>query len=215
MEIVNSNIFILKVIFRQGFINTLKLVPVAILFSIIVGTIGGIIRVFRLPIIDNILKVYVSLNRGVPFLVILFLTYYVLPTGRDPFIASTIALTICHGAYLIEIVRGGLESIDKGQNDAAKSLGLSSWQIIFLIILPQAITIITPATVGQLILLIKDTALTSIIGNTELTRTGRSLMQTVTKPIEIFLIVAIYYFIICHALRLVENYIRTKTNFNK
>lgn len=212
MEIVQY-LNILKLLFLKGLIPTLKLVPVAILFSIIVGIIGGTIRLLRLPIIDNIIKIYISLMRGIPFLVLLFITYFVFPTGHDPFIGATIALILCHGAYIIEIIRGGFESIDKGQREAAKSLGLSFWQIVSLIIFPQALLIMTPATIGQLIILIKDTALASVIGYIEITRMGRNLMQTTMKPFEIFLFVAIYYFILCHALKLIGNYIEEKTHF--
>jgi len=179
MEIVQY-LNILKIIFLKGLIPVLKIVPVALLLSMIVGIIGGTIRLLRLPIIDNIIKIYISLMRGIPFLVLLFIAYFVFSTGNNPFIAATIALVLCHGAYIIEIIRGGFESIDKGQRDAAKSLGLSFFQIVSLIIFPQALLIMTPAIIGQLIILIKDTALCSVIGYIEITRVGRNLMQTIS-----------------------------------
>lgn len=212
MEIV-VQLNILKLLFLKGLIPTLKLVPMALLLSMIVGIIGGTIRLLKLPIIDDIIKIYISLMRGIPFLVLVFIAYYVFPTGDDPFIGATIALALCHGAYIIEIIRGSLESINKGQRDAAKSLGLSFLQIVSLIIFPQALLIMTPAIIGQLIILIKDTALTSVIGYIEITRMGRNLMQTIMEPFVIFLFVAIYYFILCHALKLIGNYIEEKTHF--
>lgn len=212
MEIVQS-LNILKLLFLKGFMPTLKLVPVAILLSIIIGITGGTIRLLRLPIIDNVIKIYISLMRGIPFIVLLFIAYFVFPTGSDPFIAATATLALCHGAYIVEIVRGGFESIDKGQRDAAKSLGLSFYQIVSLVIFPQALLIITPAAIGQLIILIKDTAIASVIGYIEITRMGRNIMQTTGKPLEIYLFVAIYYFILCHALKLIGNYIEEKNYF--
>lgn len=212
MEIVQS-LNVLKLLFLKGFIPTLKLVPVAILLSIIIGITGGTMRLLRLPIIDNVIKIYISLMRGIPFIVLLFIAYFVFPTGSDPFIAATAALALCHGAYIVEIIRGGFESIDKGQRDAAKSLGLSFYQIVSLVIFPQALLIITPAAIGQLIILIKDTAIASVIGYIEITRMGRNIMQTTGKPLEIYLFVAIYYFILCHALKLIGNYIEEKNYF--
>ena len=151
--------------------------------------------------------------RGIPFIVLLFIAYFVFPTGSDPFIAVIVALVLCHSAYMIEIVRGSFESIGKGQRDAAKALGLSFWQTVSLVILPQALLIMTPAIIGQTIILIKDTAIASVIGYVEITRMGRNLMQTIAKPFVIFLFVAIYYFILCHALRLIGDYIEEKTHF--
>lgn len=202
---------ILRLLFLKGFLPTLKLIPVALFFSVILGIIGGVIRTLRIPVLDKLILFYIGVMRGTPTLLLLFISYFVLPTGDDPFYAATFALVLCHGAYMTEIVRGGLESVKKGQSEAAKSLGLSFIQRMYYIILPQAVLVIVPAVVGQLIILIKDTALASVIGYVEITRMGRNLTQTLFMPLPIFLYIGIYYFILCHSLKILANRIENYT----
>lgn len=214
MEVLTTQLTLLKVLFLRGLIPTLELVPLALALSVGVGLLGGMLRVMRIPVIDRLIWFYIYVMRGLPMLVILFLTYYVLPTGNNPRVAATIALVSCHGAYMIEIFRSGFEAVTKGQREAGRALGMNFWQRMTIIILPQAILVIVPAAVGQLIILVKDTALTSIIGYVEITRMGRNLMQTIMEPVPIFLYIAIYYFAVCHLLKLLANWIERVSHAN-
>ncbi len=205
MEVLATQVSLLRVLFLRGLVPTLALVPIALALAVGVGLLGGMLRVMRIPVVDRLIWFYIYLMRGIPMLVILFLAYYALPTGNDPRVAATLALVACHGAYMIEIFRSGFEAVTKGQREAARALGMNFWQRMTLVILPQAVLVIVPAAVGQLIILVKDTALTSIIGYVEITRMGRNLMQTIMMPVPIFLYIAIYYFAVCHLLKLIAN----------
>jgi His/Glu/Gln/Arg/opine family amino acid ABC transporter permease subunit len=194
---------ILKLLLLKGVAPILILVPLALVLSLAIGVLGGAIRFLRIPIVDQILAGYIGIMRGMPILIVLFIAYYVFPFGSNPFWAATIALFLYNGAYMIEIVRGGLEVVPAGQREAARALGLSFWQTVRLVILPQAILVVAPAIVGQLVLLIKETAVVSVIGYVEITRTGVDLMQTLFLPLPIFGYIAIFYFVICHLLKIV------------
>ena len=193
---------ILKLLLIKGVIPILILVPISLVAATIIGIVGGALRFLKVPVLDQILAVYIGIMRGLPILIVLFIAYFVFPLGSDPFLAATVGLSLYNGAYMIEIVRGGLQAVPVGQREAASALGLSFWKTVRLVILPQAMLIVAPAVVGQLVLLVKESAVVSVIGYVELTRTGVNLMQTLFMPLPIFGYMAIYYFIICHALKL-------------
>lgn len=194
---------ILRLLLVKGVVPLLVLVPLALVISLAIGVLGGAIRFLRVPILDQVMAGYIAIMRGMPILIVLFIAYYVFPLGSSPFWAATIALFLYNGAYMIEIVRGGLQAVPAGQREAARSLGLSFWQTVRLVILPQALLIVAPAIVGQLVILVKETAVVSVIGYVEITRTGVDLMQTLFMPIPIFGYIALYYFAICHCLKVV------------
>lgn len=200
---VTIQLNILRLLLVKGVVPLLALVPLALVLSLVIGVLGGAIRFLRVPVLDQILAVYIGIMRGMPILIVLFIAYYVFPLGSDPFWAATIALFLYNGAYMIEIVRGGLQAVPAGQREAARALGLSFWQTVRLVILPQAMLIVAPAIVGQLVILIKETAVMSVIGYVEITRTGVDLMQTLFMPLPIFGYIALYYFAICHVLKIV------------
>ncbi|OCL25178.1 hypothetical protein U472_12470 [Orenia metallireducens] len=184
-----------------GLYWTLCLSMAASILSLIVGFVAGLIKSINVPIITYVVNFYTYIVRGVPFLLLLFIIYYVLPFFNirlSPFIAGVLSLVIHEGAYMTEIIRSGIESVEKGQHEAAHSLGLNYFQKMRYIILPQAIKITLPPLAGQFVLLIKSTALISLIGLTDLTRVGRQLTQRGENPFLIFFIVGIFYFIICY-----------------
>lgn len=193
---------ILRLLLIDGVVPLLILVPLALAISLAIGVLGGAIRFLRVPILDQIMVGYIGIMRGMPILIVLFIAYYVFPLGSNPFWAATIGLFLYNGAYMIEIVRGGLQAVPIGQREAARALGLSFWQTVHLVILPQAVLVVAPAIVGQLIILVKETAVVSVIGYVEITRTGVDLMQTLFMPVPIFGYIAVYYFIICHCLKM-------------
>lgn len=202
---LNWHLNIIRILLVKGFVPTLHLVPLALALALAVGVVGGTLRVLKIPVVDQLLGLYVYVLRGVPTILLMFICYFVLPTGSKPFAAAVLALVLSNGAYMIEIVRGGLEAIDKGQRDAAKALGMSFWQSIFHVILPQSLLLIIPAVVGQLVLLVKVTALASVIGYVELTKMALNLSGSTMKPLPIFFYSALFYFVVCHLLKMVAD----------
>lgn len=143
---------------------------------------------------------YVQIVQGTPLLVILFLTYFGLPTlgfSMSPLFAAGLSLIIYVSAYLGEIWRGCLESVPRAQWEAAECLALSRPQRLFKVILPQAVRIATPPTVGFSVQIIKNTSLASVVGFVELTRAGQLINNSTFEPFIIYVIVAIIYFCMC------------------
>jgi polar amino acid transport system permease protein len=146
-------------------------------------------------------KAYIELFQGTPLLMQLFLVFFGLPKlglRMEPFGVAAITLTLCASAYLAEIWRGGVDSISRGQWDAAASLGLHSRLQLRLIILPQAFHITRAPTVGFLVQLVKATAVTSIIGFEELLRTANAITNATFEPLKVYACVATIYFVICY-----------------
>jgi polar amino acid transport system permease protein len=143
---------------------------------------------------------YVQLVQGTPLLVILFLTYFGLPSlgySISPLFAAGLSLTIYVSAYLGEIWRGCLEAVPRAQGEAAECLALSKSQRLFKVILPQAINIATPPTVGFSVQIIKNTSLASVVGFVELTRAGQLISNSLFEPFIVYSIVAVIYFCMC------------------
>jgi polar amino acid transport system permease protein len=184
-----------------GFYYTIYLFLAASALSVIVGFLAGLIKSARVPVIHFLITIYITIIRGTPFLLVIFIIYYVLPffdIRLSSFTAGVIGLIVHEGAYMTEIVRGGIESIDKGQFEASYALGLNYFQKMRYIVLPQAIKIMLPPFAGQMVLLIKATSIVSLIGLTEVTRVGRQLAQRGENPFLVFILVGAFYFIICY-----------------
>ncbi len=180
----------------------------AMIFGSILGLIIGTMRISRLSILNYISGAYIYLIRGTPLLMQLFLVYYGLPVFFgiiiSAFTTALIGLTVYAAAYLAEIVKAGLQSVDKGQKDAAKALGLTPLQEFRNIVLPQALKVIVPPAFGFFIALIKDSSLVAIIGFIELTRSSRMVIARTYQPFTIYLGVALIYFVICYGLSIIS-----------
>ena len=179
----------------------------------IVGFIGG--GVFGLAIalartcghalLERITAGYIALFQGTPLLMQLFVVYYGLALvglKLDAWVAVAIGFTLHASAYLGEIWRGSIEAVPKGQTEAAKALSLGYVSRMKDVILPQAIRISLPATIGFLVQLIKGTSLAAIVGFTELTRAGNIISNQIFAPLLVFGIVGVLYFIMCWPLSL-------------
>ena len=174
------------------------------------GCGGGVIAVLRvshytLPRYAAI--AYIRLFQGTPLLMQLFIAFFlpsVLGISVDPLVAAAMALTLNASAFLGEIWRGCIESVPKGQWEAASALGIGYLRQLRLIILPQAIRVATPPTVGFLVQLVKATSLAAIIGFTELTRAGQILVNSTFQPFLIFSIIAAVYFLLCWPLSILS-----------
>ena len=145
-------------------------------------------------------RIYIEIFRSIPLLVLLLWVYYGLPIvfgiSFGPFVAGIVSLAISDSAFESEIFRAGIQSITKGQRDAAKSIGLNKYQEMKLIILPQALRIVLPAIGNQFVYVLKMSSLVSIIGLADLTRKANELVVSVYRPLEIYTFLVIEYLIL-------------------
>ena len=183
----------------QGAAITVEITALSVFFGMLIGCFVGIARLCNIKPIRFIAGVYVDFIRGTPLLVQIFLVYFALPAiiGHrvDPFFAAISACSINSGAYVAEIFRGGIQSIDRGQMEAGRSLGLTWWQTMKYIILPQAFKRIIPPLGNEFIAMLKDSSLVSVIGFEELTRRGQLIIARTYASMEIWAAVAIIYLI--------------------
>ncbi|MBB5326081.1 putative glutamine transport system permease protein [Anoxybacillus tepidamans] len=198
----------------EGFAVTLKVAFISILFSFAIGIVIGVLRYSRIPFVSHILAIGVETIRNLPLLLIIFFTYFALPEigfKLDKFYAAILALVIFESAMLSEIVRSGLNSIEKGQIEAARSSGLTYTQTLWHIVLPQALRRMVPPIVGQFISLLKDTSLAVVIALPELMNHAQIINgRNVNYVIPIFLLVAIMYFIVNYSLSLISRRLEHK-----
>ena len=176
---------------------TIKITALSVALGVVIGLFVGIARISRLRILRVLAAVYVDFFRGTPLLVQIFLVYFALPviTGQrvDPFVAAIGSCGINSGAYVAEIFRAGIQSIDKGQMEAGRSLGMTWGQTMRYIIVPQAFKRVIPPLGNEFIALLKDSSLVSVIGFEELTRRGQLIIAKTYGSLEIWLSVAVIY----------------------
>lgn len=185
-----------------GLWTTLWISAVASIFGMIIGLVTGLCRVSNNPTLRSLSITYIELIRGTPLLVQIFIFYFFLGTVLDisRIVAGVSALAIFAGAYVAEIIRAGIQSIPKGQMEAARSLGMNVPQAMVYIILPQAFKRTLPPLAGQFISLIKDSSLVSIIAITDLTKSGREVITSTFATFEIWFVVAFLYLMLTSVL---------------
>ncbi|MCD6463436.1 MAG: amino acid ABC transporter permease [Thermotogae bacterium] len=182
----------------KGAVTTLEVTSLSVLLGLLIGTFVGMGRLSRNPIFSRPATVYVEFIRGTPLLVQIYIIYFGLPSlglNLPKFPAGIIALGINSGAYVAEIVRAGIQSISHGQYEAARSLGLTHWQAMRYIILPQAFRNILPALGNEFIALTKDSSLVSVIAITELLRAGQIVISRTFQSFSVYFAVALLYFV--------------------
>ena len=176
---------------------TIKITALSVALGVVIGLFVGIARISRLRILRVLAAVYVDFFRGTPLLVQILLVYFappVIPAQRvDPFVAAIGSCGINSGAYVAEIFRAGIQSIDKGQMEAGRSLGMTWVQTMRYIIVPQAFKRVIPPLGNEFIALLKDSSLVSVIGFEELTRRGQLIIAKTYGSLEIWLSVAVIY----------------------
>ncbi len=226
MELVNLLISSVNT-FGVALVETVKLAIVSLIAASILGIVFGLFTVSKSKILQWISSVYVGIIRGTPLMVQTMIVYYGLaqvlrPTGFQwnliggPFAAGAVTLSLNAGAYMAEIIRGGIEAVDKGQMEAARSLGLSYGKSMVKIVLPQAFFTMLPAIINQFIITLKDTSLISIIGIRELTQNGKILAaNSANKVMLIWVVVAIYYLIVCTILSKLAKIVERKVSHGK
>lgn len=187
-----------KKLFWEGLLVTLKVSAVSILISFALGVVFAVFRVSKIEFLKDIAGLYVWFFRNTPLLVIILLTYYGVGTimNLDRFWAAALALSAFEGAYMTEIIRAGIEAVDPGEIEAAKSLGMSEFQIFSTVIFPQAFKISLPPLIGQMVSLIKDSSLASVIALQELTMMGRQVGTRTLASFESYIIVAFLYILV-------------------
>lgn len=181
----------------DGLLVTFGVTVSAIFFALFIGLLAGLGRISQITIVNRIATVYVEVIRGIPLLVQLFYIYYALGNWiklSGP-AAAILAMSICYGAYMAEIFRAGIQSIPKGQMEAAFALGLSRGQAMRKVILPQTIKVILPPIGNEFIALLKDSSLVSILAVADLLRRGREYASTSFRYFESYTVIALIYLV--------------------
>lgn len=182
--------------------------------ALAVSVLVGVLRSGRLPwIADFLLGVYVEIFRNTPLLIQLFFIYYGLPTFGivlTPVTAAVIGLSLNSGAYMSEVVRAAISSVNKGQYESAFCLGYSRYQVFLHIVLPQAFRIALPTLMNYFTTMIKETSLVSVLSIAELTRVGSQIYARTLSPFEIYITIGAVYFIMTYSVALVSRWIEKK-----
>ncbi len=179
----------------NGLWITLKISFLAAILTFFIGIIVALMKLSSYQFLKDIATVYITVIRGTPLLVQIFLFYFIVANifELERFVAGVLALGIFFGAYMAEILRGAIQSIDKGQLEAANSLGISKFQAMRYIILPQAFKRALPTLVGEMIALVKDSSLVSVISITDLTKVGKEIVANTFSPFETWIVIALVY----------------------
>jgi polar amino acid transport system permease protein len=181
-----------------GLLATVKISALAIAFGTLLGWLLGLIALSRISALRWLVRAYVDFIRGTPLLVQIFLVYFVLPVlgvNLSEFWAGVIALSLNSAAFISEIVRAGVGAVERGQTEAARSIGMKHGQILVYILMPQSLRAVVPSITNELITLVKSSSLLSVISVYELTRAGQGIIAVRFAPVEIFLLVSVYYYV--------------------
>lgn len=189
-------------------VRTVQISVVSIVFGSILGAAAGLCRVQPIRPLRLFAASYVELLRNIPLMLVLYLIYFGMGAffPVNPFWASVVGLSVFEGAYVAEIVRAGVESIERGQMEAARSLGMSYLQSMRHVIAPQAVRRSLPPLTGQFVSLIKDSSLASLVSYEELMLVGRQVNSRIFSPFEVFLTIGAIYFAICLTLSLLSRW---------
>lgn len=199
----------------QGAGWTLILSALAFVLGGAAGFLVMLARISRVRLVSRIAFVYVQIVQGVPLLIIIFIVYFglgMLGLKLPPLVAASLALMVYCSAFLGEIWRGSVEAVPRTQTEAAECLALTRWQALRDVILPQALRIATPPTVGFLVQVLKSTSLVSVIGFIELTRAAQVINNTIFQPFAVFGIAGLIYFALCYPLSLWSRVLERKLN---
>ncbi|MGB9682077.1 MAG: amino acid ABC transporter permease [bacterium] len=197
----------------KGAVMTIEITAISVGMGVLIGIFGGIARVSKNLLLLIPSTIYVEVIRGTPLLAQLFIVYFGLPSlgiNLPPFTAAVIAMGVNSGAYVTEIFRGGIQSIERGQMEAARSLGLSYFQTMRYVILPQALKRVLPPLGNEFIAMLKDSSLASTIAIAELMRVGREITSRTFRSFEVLGVVALLYLAITLPLSLLVRYMERR-----
>lgn len=201
-------------ILLKGLQVTLYIFVIAIILGFLIGLVVALFKLAPIKLLNWIAKVYVDAIRGTPFIVQLFFIYFGVNSlhlvSLNNTTAGIITVAINAGAYFAEIIRAGIQSIDKGQTEAARSIGFTEAQTMRYVVLPQAFRRMLPTITNQSIISLKDTSLLSVIGIADLTQQGQIQASATFEAFKIWLAVGIIYFIIIYLLTLLANFVERR-----
>lgn len=207
--------------------ETLKLAVVSLAAATVLGVIFGLFKVSGIRPFQWISNLYIDVIRGTPLMVQTMIIFYGLSQALRPlgfswsviggsFTAGAVTLSLNAGAYMAEIIRGGIEAVDPGQMEAARSLGLPGRKAMIKIVLPQAFRTMLPSIINQFIISLKDTSLISIIGIRELTQNGKIIAaNSSARVMAVWVSVALFYLVICTALSRVAKLVERRVSYGK
>jgi glutamine transport system permease protein len=200
--------------FLKGLAVTLEITVISLLFASVIGLVVGLVNVGKNKPLKFIARAYIDLVRGTPLIVQAFFLYFGITAALNikisPEMAGIIVVSMNAGAYMAEIFRAGINAVDKGQMEAARSLGLSYGKAMKKVILPQAFRKMIPAILNQFIISLKDTSILTVIGVGELTQSGQIVIATTFRAFEIWTMIAILYFVVIFTLSLLFREIERK-----
>ena len=190
-------------VLAQGLVATVRISLLSVVFGTIAGFVLGLATFLPVPPLRWFVRAYVDFVRGTPLLIQVFLVYFALPVigvNLSEFWAGVAALSFNAAGFIAEIVRAGIGAIDRGQTEAAKSIGMTPSQVLIHILLPQIYRPTLPPLTNELISLVKGSSLLSVISVYELTRAGQAIISVHFVPFEIYALIALYYYALVSAL---------------
>lgn len=197
---------------------TIYLSFISFVIALILGIGIGTLRSFKIPrFLDGLFLSYIEIFRGTPLLIQLFFIYYGLPQvgiTLESYQAAILGLSLNYAAYISEIVRSGMNSIDKGQQEAAKSLGMGKLTMLLYILYPQVLRIVLAPLTNAYAAILKDSSLVSVLSITELTRAGQLIYVRTYEPFEVYLTLGIFYFIMTYTIALFSRFLEKKMQYN-
>jgi His/Glu/Gln/Arg/opine family amino acid ABC transporter permease subunit len=197
----------------HGALTTLRVSLVAGVLACLLGGLLGLLSLSRYALVRAVIRAYVDFIRGTPILIQIFLVFFALPwvgIRFDEIWAGTVALALNGAGYMTETVRGAVGSVERGQSEAAMSIGMMNSQVLVYILLPQALRPLIPPLTNELITLLKSSSLLSVISVYELTRAGQAVISIYFVPFEIYGLIALYYFVIVKCLSASSRFLERK-----
>jgi His/Glu/Gln/Arg/opine family amino acid ABC transporter permease subunit len=197
----------------KGTLVTLQIALISGVLSILLGFALGLSALGNVRLLRLLVAGYVDFIRGTPLLIQIFLIFFALPVvgvRLNEIWAGIVALSINTAAYMAETVRGGVGSVERGQTEAARSIGMTQPQILTYILLPQALRPMVPPLTNELITMTKNTSLLSVISVYELTRAGQAIISVHFVPFEIYLLLALYYYVLIKSLSWFSRWVETR-----
>lgn len=216
--------------FMDALVLTLEISIISLAFATILGVIFGLFKISKIKPLVILSNFYTSIIRGTPLLVQIMFIYFGVPMVfgfkwptlmigawkvTSMMTSGIVIMSINAGAYMTELVRGGVEAVDKGQMEAARSSGLSYGQAMMKIILPQAFRVMLPSIINQFICTLKDTSLLSVIGLRELTQNTKIIVANNMESFTMYFIVGVYYWLIVNVLTMIASWIERRTSYGK
>jgi glutamate/aspartate transport system permease protein len=211
-------------LFRDGMVFTLKLTGLATAGGIVLGTLLALCRLSSWKLLSSVAGLYVNLLRALPLILVIFWFYFLMPyigawiTGANRpvavggFTSALVTFILFEAAYFCEIMRAGIQSVPRGQVAAGYALGLTYWQVMGSVVLPQAFRNMAPVLLTQVIVLFQDTSLVYVLSLTDFMGAAVKVAQRDNRLIEMYMFVAVVYFIMSYAASLFVRYLRQRTS---